>query len=151
MEISMDQMERSRLVCTWERNNNFCCQGLDWQPSCVFSCSNKSCLCLSVDLWQVMMVFSSLFPIICFLLLLFIELPFHVVFFFYLNLPKAHRSTGCKIFRLFFFLWFWYCVSFPWVSEVEIEIAVTKTNCMYTASSKVVQETSSSWLAIISF
>ena len=150
MEISMDQMERSRLGCTWERTNNFCCQGLGWQPSCVFSCSNDSCLCLSVDRWQVMIkVFSSLFLIIYFLLLLFIELPFHVVFPD-LNLPKVHKCTGCKIFRLFFFLWCWYCVSFPWVSEVEIEVAVTKTNCMYAASSKVVEETSSSWLAIIS-
>ena len=60
-------------------------------------------------------------------------------------------STGCKIFRLFFFLWCWYCVSFPLVSEVKIEIAVTKTNCMYTASSKVVQETSSSWLCFYLF
>ena len=32
-----------------------------------------------------------------------------------------------------------------------MEMAVTKTNCMYTASSKVVQETSSSWLAIREF
>ena len=61
-------------------------------------------------------------------------------------------STGCKIFWFFFLpVVCWYCVSFPWVSEVEMEMAVTKTNCMYTASSKVVQETSSSWLAIISF
>ena len=67
--------------------------------------------------------------------------------------PKSPKgwSTWCKLFRLFFFLWCWYCVSFPWVSEVEIEIAVTKTNCMYTACSRVVKETSSSWLAIISF
>ena len=34
-------------------------------------------------------------------------------------------STGCiKIFRMFFFLCCWYCVNFPWVSEVEIEIQV---------------------------
>ena len=49
-------------------------------------------------------------------------------------------STGSKIFRMFFFLWCGYCVRFPWVSEFEIEIAVTKTNCNYTASSKVVQD-----------
>ena len=84
----MDQMERSRLGGTWERTNNFCCQGLDWQPFCVFSCSNNSCLCLSVDQWQVMMVFSSLFLIIYFFLLLFVELPFHFVFPD-LNLPKV--------------------------------------------------------------
>ena len=48
-------------------------------------------------------------------------------------------STVCKIFLLFFFLWCWYCVNFPWVSEVEMEIAVTKTNCMYTASSHYVK------------
>ena len=117
---------------------------------CVFSCSNNSCLCLSVDQWQVMMVFSCLFLIVYFfLILLFVELTFPCCF----SRSKSAKgwSTGSKILRLFFFLWFWYCVSFPWVSEVEIEIAVTKTNCMYTASSKVLQETSSSWLAIISF
>ena len=27
--VEMDQMERSRLGGTWERTNNFCCQGLD--------------------------------------------------------------------------------------------------------------------------
>ena len=60
--------------------------------------------------------------------------------------------TWCKIFRLFLFLWCWYCVlSFPWASEVEIEIAVTKTSCMYTASSKVLQETSSSWVMTLWF
>ena len=31
---------------------------------CVFPCSNNSCLCLSVDRWQVMMVFPSLFLIV---------------------------------------------------------------------------------------
>ena len=148
----MDQMEGSRLGGTWERTNNFCCQGLVWQASlCIFPCSNNSCLCLSVDRWQVMMVFSSLFLIVYFfLILLFVELTFPCCF----SRSKSPKgwSTGSNIFWLFFFLWFWYCVSFPWVSEVEIELAVTTTNCMYTASSKVVQETSSSWLiAIISF
>ena len=82
-----------------------------------------------------MMVFSSLFLIIYFLFLLFVELPKYAVFRD-LNLPKA----GPQDVR--FFDCFSSCgadtVSFPWVSEVEIEIAVTKTNCMYTASSKVV-------------
>ena len=144
------QMKRSRLGGTWERTNNFCCQGLDWQPSLCkmyFPGVNISCLCLSVDRWQVMMVFSSLFLITYFLLLFFVELLFHVVFPD-LNLPKT-GPQNVRFFDCFFFLWCWYCVSFPWVSEVEIEIAVTKTNCMYTASSKVVQETSSSWLIAI--
>ena len=118
---------------------------------CVFSCSKNSCLCLSVDdRWQVMMVFPSL----NFSNNLFFAPALHWITFpccFSRSKSAKGWSTGSKIFWLFFFLWFWYCVSFPWVSEVEIEIAVTKTNCMYTASSKVVQETSSSWLAIISF
>ena len=62
------------------------------------------------------MVFSSLFLIIHFLLLLFVELPsFHVVFRD-LNLPKA----GPQDVR--FFDCFSSC-------GAEIEIAVTKTNC----------------------
>ena len=39
-------------------------------------------------------------------------------------------STGCKIFRLFFFLWCWYCVSFLRVSEVEIEMAFTTASIL---------------------
>ena len=95
---------------------------------CVFSHSNNSCLCLSVDRWQVMMVFSSFFLITnifrsCSLL------NYFPCCFFRSKSAKGW-STGCKIFQLFFFLWCWYCVSFPWVSQVEIEIAVTKTNCI---------------------
>ena len=116
----MDQMEGSRLGGTWERTNNFCCQGLVWQASlCIFPCSNNSCLCLSVDRWQVMMVFSSLFLIVYFFLtLLFVELTFPCCF----SRSKSPKgwSTGSNIFWLFFFLWFWYCVSFPWVSEIEM-------------------------------
>ena len=143
--VEMDQMEWSRLGGTWERTNNFCCQGLDWQPSLC----NNSCLCLSVEWWQVMMVFSFVFSNNLFFapVLHWITFP---CCFPDLNLPKT-GPQDVRFFDCFFFLWCWYCVSFPWVSEVEIEIAVTKTNCMYTASSKVVQETSSSWLAIISF
>ena len=86
-----------------------------------------------------MMVFSSLFLIIYFFVPALRWMTFPCCF----SRSKSTKgwSTWCKIFRLFFFLWCWYCVSFPWVSEVETEIAVTKTNCMYTASSKVVQET----------
>ena len=118
--VEMDQMEGSRLGGTWERTNNFCCQGLVWQPSlCIFPCSNSSCLCLSVDRWQVMMVFSSLFLIVYFfLILLFVELTFPCCF----SRSKSPKgwSTGSNIFWLFFFLWFLYCVSFPWVSEIEM-------------------------------
>ena len=86
---------------------------------CVFPCSNNSCLCLSVDRWQVMMVFSSVFLIVYFfLILLFVELTFPCCF----SRSKSPKgwSTGNNIFWLFFLLWFWYCVSFPWVSEVEM-------------------------------
>ena len=35
--VEMGQMERSRLEGTWERTNNFFCQGLDGQPFlCIF-------------------------------------------------------------------------------------------------------------------
>ena len=84
----MDQMERSRLEGTWEGLIIPVVRNLTDSLLCVFSCSNNSCLWLSVDRWQVMMVFPSLFLIIYFLLPLFIEFPFLVVFPD-LNLPKA--------------------------------------------------------------
>ena len=97
---------------------------------CVFPCSNNRPLLMLVSRSM-----TSEYGVF---------IPFSNNLFFYLSTcfsrPKSPKgwSTWCKLFRLFFFLWCWYCVSFPWVSEVEIEIAVTKTNCMYTASSKVV-------------
>ena len=66
-----------------------------------------------------------------FFLLLFIELPLHVVFPD-LNLPKV-GPHDVRFFDVIFLpvvlILANCCVTVPWVSEVEIEIAVTKTNC----------------------